>query len=193
MHNMNFEPKVYQYRPLKAKGTLFLDRDGVLINTVKRGKAIGSARCIEEVKLSYDITALRDSDIVQNWNLIVVTNQPDISKGLTTVELLEKINEMLVAAIPINTIYVCPHRDEDNCGCRKPNIGMIQQFHRLQFKNNSLSLMGKEYMIGDTDRDMGCAKKAGIPFILRGRYYNKALIKSVDMSIKNLYALRKLI
>ena len=193
MRNTASEPILYQYRPLRAKNTLFLDRDGVLIQTVRRGDRTGSARNWSEVKLCSDIKALRGREIIDNFNLIVVTNQPDIANGLADYELLDKINNLINKTILVNAIYVCPHNDADNCKCRKPKPGMIRAFHMLQFRNNSPSLLGREYMIGDTERDYECAKIVDIPFILRRRAYNKPLMLLADMSINSLWALRKII
>jgi len=143
--------------------------------------------------LCSDIKALRGREIIDNFNLIVVTNQPDIANGLADYELLDKINNLINKTILVNAIYVCPHNDADNCKCRKPKPGMIRAFHMLQFRNNSPSLLGREYMIGDTERDYECSKIVGIPFILRRRAYNKPLMLLADMSINSLWALRKII
>ena len=39
----------------------------------------------------------------------VVTNQPDISRGLMDLKELEKMNKYLLSNLPIDEIYFCPH------------------------------------------------------------------------------------
>ena len=50
----------------------------------------------------------------------------------------------------IEKVYYCPHLAAENCICRKPNTGMIEQaiidFPDLENKNS--------YLVGDSDTDI---------------------------------------
>ena len=55
-------------------------------------------------------------------------------------------------------IVTCPHRHRDNCNCRKPNPGMIQQaindFPEIKVEDS--------YLIGDSDTDILAGNKMGL-------------------------------
>ena len=59
------------------------------------------------------------------FKLFVVTNQPDIAKGVIDHAFVTKVNEVISREFPIDEIRVCPHVDLDGCECRKPKSGMI--------------------------------------------------------------------
>ena len=60
------------------------------------------------------------------------------------------------------------HDDPDAAGCRKPATGLIIKAQ----KKWDLDL-NQSMMIGDTKKDLGAAKNAGIKFILMSRSHNK--------------------
>ncbi len=55
--------------------------------------------------------------------LIVVTNQPDVGRGTQTRKAVEKLNEAVRAALPVDDFYVCFHYGAEGCGCVSPNRG----------------------------------------------------------------------
>jgi D-glycero-D-manno-heptose 1,7-bisphosphate phosphatase len=74
--------------------------------------------------------------------------------------------------INILKVYYCPHGPEDNCECRKPNIGMITQ------ANNDFDIdLEKSWLIGDKISDIQTALNANIK--------NNILIKSSYNKEKN--------
>jgi D-glycero-D-manno-heptose 1,7-bisphosphate phosphatase len=160
------DPLIFSLRPLVSENTLFLDRDGVLNHAVMRGSEISSPRSLNEFRIAEDIDALATPEIVRYWNLVIVSNQPDISRGRIDIEFLKEIHKMLNRRIPLNEVYICPHQQLDGCLCRKPGIGLIQLF-----RHNHPNLKGKECMVGDRICDRDCAIKAGISFVLRKRPY----------------------
>jgi len=163
-------PIVFRFKNPEAPNTLYLDRDGVLNDAVIRGSEISSPRNLKELKISGDIDALASPNILKNWNLVIVTNQPDISRGLIDLTFVNEINRKIISILPIATVYVCPHKHDDGCLCRKPKIGMIEQYRK-----ESPEIKGKEILIGDRINDLECAEKAQIPFVLRKRDYNTDL------------------
>ena len=152
---------------------IFLDRDGVINEVVYRNTAISSPRTIEEFIFTAEISEFIER-FKKTKNFYVVTNQPDISRGLLKLEILEKMHEMILSKLSIKKILYCPHTDSDNCGNRKPNPGMINQLIK-EFnlkKDNCL-------LIGDTSKDMEAAYKAKISSVLIKKPYNEQLNKAV--------------
>ena len=100
---------------------IFLDRDGVLNRPVIReGKSYPPAR-VEDVEiypgLREQLQRLKDRGFV----LIVVTNQPDVARGTTPRETVERINGLIAREIPaIDRFIVCFHDNNDGCDCRNP-------------------------------------------------------------------------
>lgn len=96
----------------------------------------------------------------------IVTNQPASAKGKTTKSNLEETHKKLIDSFQKNEIefaksYICFHRAEDNCDCRKPKPGML-----LKAKSEIPGIAWSEaWMVGDgvTDVEAGqaaCVKTA---------------------------------
>ena len=175
------ESLVLKYKPLTKVNTLFLDRDGVLNRAVLRGSEVSSPRSRDELVLSEDISALAESPITDDWNLIIVSNQPDLTRGRIGLGLVEYINQLILDRIPLNASYICPHVAADGCGCRKPKTGLIDRF-----KKDFPPAVEKMVLVGDRDTDRECAERAGMDFILRRREYNISCADSVDYSVESL-------
>ena len=66
------------------------------------------------------------------WRVIVATNQPGLGRGLFDVAALNdihaKLHRLLAAAGGrIDAIFYCPHAPGENCSCRKPAPGLLEQ------------------------------------------------------------------
>src|SRR5262245_33740328 len=105
--------------------TLFLDRDGVIIeNRADYVKSLGEVAFIPGALRALARMAKHGGHIV------IVTNQSAIGRGLLTPVTLEAIHMYMQEAIAavggrIDGIYVCPHHPDDNCDCRKPAPGLL--------------------------------------------------------------------
>jgi D-glycero-D-manno-heptose 1,7-bisphosphate phosphatase len=60
----------------------------------------------------------------------------------------------------VDGFYYCPHNDADECACRKPQPGLI-----LRAAQDWHVDLGASILIGDDDRDIEAARRAGV----RGR------------------------
>jgi len=180
-------PFVFRLKEPQASNTLYLDRDGVLNEAVIRGAEISSPRNLHELNICSDIDSLARPNIVENWNLVIITNQPDISRKLINLNFIDKINRQIASLLPLNVVYVCPHKFEDNCFCRKPKTGMIKQF-RLDYPQ----INGRELFLGDRKTDFECAQNAKIPFIQRKRSYNSDLCEFSNLIIDDLSYMNKI-
>jgi D-glycero-D-manno-heptose 1,7-bisphosphate phosphatase len=90
------------------------------------------------------------------FGLYVVTNQPDIARGVQTREAVDEINRALGQALPIDGFYICPHDDSDGCDCRKPKPGLLIR----AAAEHGISIAAS-YMIGDRWRDVEAGQRAG--------------------------------
>ena len=135
---------------------IFLDRDGV-INIEK-----DYLYKIEDFEF---IDGLFDSlKYLQNleYKLFIITNQSGIARNYYSIENFNELtvwilNEFKKNNIKISQVELCPHGPNDNCNCRKPKIGMINNI----LKNFSIDLENS-WLIGDKSSDILCAKNANI-------------------------------
>ncbi len=148
-----------------AKGqktrAVFLDRDGVLNRAVLRNGKPHPPPSVAELQLTPDAKDALESLRAKGYTLVVVTNQPDISRGITSRETVDEINRKMASLLPLDDIYVCPHSDEDHCDCRKPKAGLLQQAAR----RHDIDLAAS-FMVGDRWRDVEAGQNAGCRTIL---------------------------
>lgn len=97
------------------------------------------------------------------YRVVVASNQSGIARGLFNIVTLNAIHQKLHdsaqrVGADIDAIFFCPHAADDNCDCRKPKPGMLQEIG----KRFDVSLKGVP-IVGDSLRDLqagyvcGCA------------------------------------
>src|SRR3989338_6450244 len=64
--------------------------------------------------------------------LVVITNQSAIGRGFFDERRLKEIHGKMTRllkaeGVKLDGLYYCPHTPEDDCRCRKPNIGLIER------------------------------------------------------------------
>lgn len=152
----------------KTFNTLFLDRDGV-INVYRPYDYVKSVS--EFIFIDGVLEALQMlSPLFQQ--IIVITNQRGVGKGLMSCKDLEEIHNYMTKTIfshqgKIDHIYTCTDINDDSIN-RKPNIGMALQAKK-DFPNIDFST---SWMIGDSLSDILFANNVGIPAILIGQKYS---------------------
>ncbi len=160
---------------------VFLDRDGVINRAVVRnGKPYPPAN-ITEIEILPGVlealVALHDAGFM----LIVVTNQPDVTRGTTPMAVVEEINHYLGNCLPIDEFRTCYHDGVDGCDCRKPLPGALlaaAQQHEID--------LGESYMVGDRWRDIQAGERAGCKTIFIDYGYDEKQPKSFTFSVKSL-------
>jgi D-glycero-D-manno-heptose 1,7-bisphosphate phosphatase len=147
---------------------VFLDRDGVINKAVVRnGKPYPPASMAEtEILPDACSSLLRLKD--RGFLLIVVTNQPDVSRGAVSKQSVEEIHKHLNEQLPVDAFAVCYHDDADGCHCRKPLPGLILDTAALY--NVSLN---ESFLIGDRWRDIDAGGAAGCATVLIDYGYNE--------------------
>jgi len=147
---------------------IFLDRDGVINKAILKDGKPFSPRRFEEFKLLNGIREVLEKFRKKKFLNIIVTNQPDIARGLIKMETLEKMHKFIEENLPIDDIFVCPHDDIDNCHCRKPKPGMLLRAAKKWHIN-----LKESFIIGDNWKDIEAGKAAGCATVLLDNLYNK--------------------
>ena len=147
---------------------VFLDRDGVLNRAVLRNGKPHPPSSLAELEVMPDAPAALERLRVKGYKLLVVTNQPDVSRGVSSKESVRAINEKLAAQLDLDEILVCYHSDDDHCECRKPKPGLLLDAARRHQIN-----LAESFMVGDRWRDVEAGQKAGCRTILIDAGYDE--------------------
>ena len=132
---------------------LFLDRDGTV------NIDYGYVYRPKEFKLIEGIVDLCLDAQEKGYLIIVITNQSGIARGYYTEEDFQKLNRHMInlfasLGVKITDVFYCPELDGYR---RKPECGM---FIEAQKKYNID--MSQSVSIGDSERDIQAAQKAGV-------------------------------
>lgn len=154
---------------LNPQKLLLLDRDGVInfdsdayIKSPDEWHAIpGSLETIAKLN-------------AVNVDIIVITNQSGIGRGLFTESTLDAIHkkmcqELALLGGSIKDIFFCPHTPADACNCRKPEPGLLEALE----KKYDTCLKNVPF-VGDSQKDLGLAyKKECLPVLVKtGKGYD---------------------
>jgi D-glycero-D-manno-heptose 1,7-bisphosphate phosphatase len=160
---------------VSARPAVFLDRDGVLNELVADplSGAMESPLRVQDVRLLAGAAAAARSLARSGLPLICVSNQPAAAKGRVSLnQLLDvhaRVSELLGGeGVALTDSRLCPHHPDGviahlsgACRCRKPAPGMLLD------AAVALDLdLGRSWMVGDTDADLGAGRAAGCRTLL---------------------------
>ncbi len=135
------------------KRAVFLDRDGVLIRAIVRDGKPYPPATVDEIELLPGVAEALARLDAAGFALVVVTNQPDVARGKTTMQTVEEIHARLMSSLPLDEIRVCYHDEGDRCRCRKPEPGLLLDPPRYD--------VASSVMVGDRWRDVEAGRRAG--------------------------------
>jgi D-glycero-D-manno-heptose 1,7-bisphosphate phosphatase len=162
-----------------VRPAVFLDRDGVINRAIVRNGIPYPPASIDDLEI---LPGVRDALLrlrAADYALVVVTNQPDIARGVTTMTAVDAIHERIRSLLPLDEVRICPHDDPDGCGCRKPKPGLL-----LQRPHYNLPL---SVMIGDRWRDIEAGRAAGCKAtILVDQGFHEAILHEPDARVRSL-------
>ncbi len=112
--------------------------------------------------------------------LAVVSNQSGIGRGLITADQVEAVNRRIDEQLgPFAGFFVCPHKVEDGCDCRKPKPKLILDAARTLGVDPACCVV-----VGDRESDVEAARNAGaIPLRIAGP---RDLERAVDLILRQL-------
>ena len=139
---------------------VFLDRDGTIIKDVEY---ISRPEQVELIDGAAEAISRINALLVP---VVVVTNQSGIGRGLLSPADYERVKARMDELLAqrggrIDATYMCPHKPEDGCRCRKPGT--------LLFEQASADLgidLSSALFIGDRLRDIEPAARFGARGVL---------------------------
>ena len=142
---------------------VILDRDGVINQD--------SATFIKNPNEWIPIPGSLDAIALLNqhgYRVVVATNQSGIARGYFDMATLNSIHDKMHKALAqvggrVDAVFYCPHAADDNCSCRKPKTGMLEEISR-RFNIPLTRAPG----VGDALRDLQAFASAGCqPYLVR--------------------------
>jgi len=134
---------------------VILDRDGTVI--VDRHHLTEVAGVALLPGAAAGISAMRALGL----GVVVVTNQSVVGRGWLHGTGLDRIHRRMLDLLAahsayIDGIYVCRHRPDEGCRCRKPGVGLVQAAARdLMFEP------GEAFVVGDQACDVALGSRLG--------------------------------
>lgn len=101
------------------------------------------------------------------WTIAVATNQSGIARGYYDEAELARIHEHLLTLVreaggDIAYIAYCPHGPDDDCICRKPRTGLLDEIQTAL----SLESLDGAWLVGDSLRDLQAGESKGCHSVL---------------------------
>jgi D-glycero-D-manno-heptose 1,7-bisphosphate phosphatase len=102
------------------------------------------------------------------WHVVLATNQSGINRGLIDMASVNAVHLHMIKLLAakggrLDAVFFCPHAPEEECGCRKPMPGMMQDI-ALRYGVDLANVP----MVADTSRDLEAARAAGCqPHLVR--------------------------
>ena len=160
---------------------VFLDRDGTLnVALVRDGKPFPPENTEEFILLPGVVEGchrLREAGFV----LVVVTNQPDVGRGIQSREAVDEIHQLMLRLLPIDGVEVCfdPGWGESS-EFRKPRPGML-----LRAAEKMGLDLSRSWIVGDRWRDVDCGVNAGVRTVFIDWGYDEELRSQPDFTVSD--------
>jgi imidazoleglycerol-phosphate dehydratase/histidinol-phosphatase len=143
---------------MSARRILFLDRDGTLNEEVadEQIDSLAKIRLMPGV-----IPALLDLQRA-GFAFVMVTNQDGLGTPSFPRESFDLAHRFIVElfssqGIEFEAVFLCPHFKREDCRCRKPRLGMVEEFLAANDIDKAHS-----FMVGDRDTDLEFAANLGV-------------------------------
>jgi D-glycero-D-manno-heptose 1,7-bisphosphate phosphatase len=167
--------------------TIFLDRDGTVI--------VDSNYPSDPDAVQFEVNAKEGLGLfaAAQTRLVIVSNQSGIGRGYFPESAAHNINERLARILSAQNIqiegwYICPHKPEDQCECRKPLPGLAYRAAR------ELGIdLKRAIMIGDKISDLGMATALGMPGILVRTGKGEATARAATSTLTNTFIVNDLV
>lgn len=143
-----------------AQPVIFVDRDGTL------NRDCPYCHDPKDLYVFADTVKMVREYADKGYPVFIITNQSGINRGYFTREEAEEFNnalrqELESLGVHVADIFMCPHRPDENCICRKPKGGMVEQ----ALSRYDIDLPNSVYIGDRDDQDGEVARKYGMKFI----------------------------
>jgi heptosyltransferase II len=150
MFSVSSEEVFENVRRLLPKGkAVFFDRDGTLCRDADYLDSWDDFSPLPGLERLKELKAA-------GFELIGASNQSGIARGIINESFVRDVNAFFVDKYGFRDFYYCPHTPDDNCGCRKPQPGMLTRA-RAEYGTD----LKKSFVIGDKDVDIALARAVG--------------------------------
>ena len=144
-----------------ASKLVILDRDGVI--NIDSDQYVKSAD--EWIPLPGSLEAIAELNQA-GYQVTVATNQSGLARGLFTINDLHAMHQKMMDLLApmggrVDSIFFCPHVDEDQCDCRKPLPGLMRDIASRYRKTDSALPLSGVPIVGDSLRDLEAATILG--------------------------------
>jgi D-glycero-D-manno-heptose 1,7-bisphosphate phosphatase len=167
---------------------VFMDRDGVINRALVRGGRPHPPASVEALEILPRVPEALSALKAHGFPLLVVTNQPDVARGISSRERIDSIHDRLKSELELDAIFACFHDDGDGCACRKPRPGLLLQAAR-DF-NIDLS---SSFMIGDRCGDIEAGRRAGCSTFFIDYGYDETPPAACDFRVGSLIEAARII
>jgi len=137
---------------------LFVDRDGTLIEEPPDEQVDALAK----IRFMPGVFGALHELAAAGWRLAIVTNQDGLGSASFPQPSFDAPQQFLMDAfasqgIAFDAVFVCPHRRDDGCACRKPKTALLDDWIRERGVDLAASAV-----VGDRDTDLTLATNLGI-------------------------------
>jgi imidazoleglycerol-phosphate dehydratase / histidinol-phosphatase len=143
---------------MSGQRTLFVDRDGTLIEEPPDEQVDR----LEKIRLLPAVIPALLALSRAGFTLVMVTNQDGLGTASLPQEAFDRAHRFTLdlfasQGVVFDAVFVCPHFKRDECACRKPKLGMVENY----LKTHPIDA-ARSFMVGDRDTDLEFADNLGI-------------------------------
>ena len=140
------------------KKYLFIDRDGTLVTEPEDYQVDALSKVKFERNVIPALLKLKDF----GYTFVMVSNQDGLGTDSFPLNTFTPAHELILntlesQGISFEQVLICPHKPEDHCSCRKPELGLV-----LSYLKDTTWDREHSYFIGDRETDVKMGLNMGI-------------------------------
>ncbi|HTV95286.1 MAG TPA: bifunctional histidinol-phosphatase/imidazoleglycerol-phosphate dehydratase HisB [Steroidobacteraceae bacterium] len=144
--------------PAAPRPTLFVDRDGTLIEEPPDEQVDR----LDKIRLMPGVIPALLTLAQDGLRLVMVTNQDGLGTASLPQDAFDRTHRFTLElfasqGIVFDAVFVCPHFARDECACRKPKLGLVQEY----LQRHPIDA-ARSFMVGDRDTDLQFARNLGV-------------------------------